>query len=365
MLSEEIKINGNCYDIVAWTAVNLKEKSLCALLDSGANPNSVIVSDAKGECSTPILYEMVKMKKSNMVKILLKYGANPNGLEITSKNQRETQKPILYCAAVQIKDYEIVKLLIDNGADVNAVRTETNKGKESKYSVLSETVWYTMDYKIAALLVENNCDCNYVNHVFNQDGSEDFLPALFYTIRERANLRIVNLLFQHGCNGNEYRIKKEINGQKKKWFLLKETVWKAKNFELMKLFLDNGANPNILDEDANYSSNSLYEAIVLNRIDMVKALLEFGGNPNEYFIAYKNNKIEQKVPMLFLAVMHSDNIELVELLIQYGAKWDVEVVVNGIVNRLKKYPLDVHFKKDNIYYSQLKCMGWKGAGWFG
>jgi ankyrin repeat protein len=115
---------------------------------------------------------------------------------------------------------------------------------------------------------------------------------------------------------------------------------KTKNMEIIKLLLDNGADPNL---SLGYGSSLLVNAVKENNTELVKLLLEKRANPtvdeNEPLkIAVKNNQTEiasllllhgakiSKIyssPLIFYPIDDA-NIELVELLLQYGANTEVK-----------------------------------------
>lgn len=108
---------------------------------------------------------------------------------------------------------------------------------------------------------------------------------------------------------------------------------------LIKLLLDNGANPNIVSKMIGYPETPLLSAIRSNNISLVKLLLSYGANPimkNEY--GYE--------PIFEACILNDTNIS--ELLIK-----DYNVNINVNTLNTKRSPLhyaSLHNSVDNVKY---------------
>ena len=102
--------------------------------------------------------------------------------------------------------------------------------------------------------------------------------------------------------------------------------------KLVKILLDYGANPNLLNKQGFYSP--LSEACVTNRVSTVKLLIEYGADVN-----YQYNKSETA---LTVAAKECKNFELVKLLLNHGA--DVKLIDrfgHNTLTGLRRYCSDI------------------------
>ena len=261
-----------------------------------------------------------------MVKLLLRYGADPN----VKCNFGMT--PLHYFATSQTHDFEIGKLLIENGASINsmdkrnysplylailednlnAVRDLLENGAKvqdceeiNKSLLLIRAINNTED-EIAELLVENGADleikthfgctplavamlkkrykvvesliCNGANtNTRFYDSAGDFgTPLIHYAIKLK-DVKFLKLLAQNSAhleeihNGNTPLMHACMNC----WGSLDY----EKDFVILKLLLENGANPNIKRKGI-HQFTPLHVAAKFCDEKFVNVLLKYGANQN-------------------------------------------------------------------------------------
>lgn len=207
------------------------------LLSKGANIDAI-------EGGITALTRAVLMGDNELFEFLLKNGANPN---IGTDNT-----PLI--VAAQMGYINIAKLLIKYGADPNFQR-------EMGYTALIGAAEST-DCDMIALLLENGADPNI------QD--EDGITALYeisYENDDIDRIKCIELLLKYGADPN---IQCFMN--KRTPFML---AVKNNDFDIVKILLENGADPNIQD---GTGKTPLIYAILKNNRDMVKLLLPISNN---------------------------------------------------------------------------------------
>ena len=141
--------------------------------------------------------------------------------------------------------------------------------------------------------------------------------------REQA-LAAAQLLLKHGAEYTIYlaavfgdaefvrstlkRDRSQANHTDTQWWRPITAAARRRDFEMVKLLLEHGADPN-LPEDGAPVGEALWTAVYLDQPEMVKLLLEYGANPNTSPESSGS------------AVMHARrNPEVLALLLRYGAK---------------------------------------------
>jgi len=310
-----------------------KTNEVKLLLEKGADPN------AKNA-----LHEAVINGSAEIVNLLLKHGAHINRLDLNGQNS-----PLAYACgcAGKIPNFEMVKLLLEKGADPNFVK-HYYKSTPLHFAAQSGSA------EIVKLLIENKAKVDQRALEFACGfGTQDYY---------KPNSEVVKLLLQNGVvdinKKNEYGRTPLIiaciakNGQI--------------DAEFVKFLLRMGADPNIADSGAGYSSlqhnirargspeifnllviegaqiktlNSRYKRCAmalacgyssnLPNPTVAKLLLKNGVNPNYSYYG---------TPFLNYAAYHG-SVELIKLLLEKGAK----------VN-----------KTDGNFESPLEAACWKG-----
>ena len=168
------------------------------------------------------------------------------------------------------------------------------------------------------LLVKCDIDISKVYRVYeNQYGKTNVSP-LSYVIWNSNNKEIVELLLKAGADFNEV-VKEYNNGNKTEESLLSRAV-NRKKIDMVKALLEYGANPNEayrkVENEYNYSplSDAIWN---VKDEEMVRLLLLHGADPNGIVIDYDNG-IKREQYVLSQAV-ELNNINMVEILLKHGA----------------------------------------------
>src|SRR6266850_1177135 len=156
--------------------------------------------------------------------------------------------------AVRKGDHKAVRALLENGADVNA--------KESRGGQTA-LMWAVANKypEIVKLLVEHGANVR-------ARSKGDFTPLLFAA--QQGDVESGRLLLEAGADVNENRKKDRMTA------LMVAAA--GGNNEFSVLLLDKGANPHLIDE-IGYTALH-YAASDEKRVELVKALLAHGANPN-------------------------------------------------------------------------------------
>ncbi|MET7253977.1 ankyrin repeat domain-containing protein [Dyadobacter fermentans] len=93
----------------------------------------------------------------------------------------------------------------------------------------------------------------------------------------------------------------------------------AGRMEIVKLLLENGADPNLPEEGIAPMGHALHSAVVYNHIDIVKLLLEHGAHPNV--------PVESSADSLTAALERGDKA-MINLLCSYGAARSLDLLAH-------------------------------------
>ncbi len=200
------------------------------------------------------------------------------GVDIHSRS-RGGWTPLMYASLSG--NLEIARFLLEQGVDVNAY------DEEGWTALMLATGQGYLD--LVYLLMEQGANVNAQN--------QESLTALMIAA-EQNNLDIARFLVQQGAELNGYE---QISH-------LTPLMWAVEegHFELAEFLLQSGANVNVQNP---YGSTALTVAIIKDRTEIVKMLLDFGAD-------FSNSK-DDWTP-LRLAVLEG-NRKILELLIRHGA----------------------------------------------
>jgi uncharacterized protein len=131
--------------LLIWAVLTNRYKSAEALLESGANPD---IRDTYSGTSA-LMEAADKEDTSEYVKLLLKYGADPN-IDADATEHNRIATPLI---AAAMNRYESVKLLVDAGADINYLTRHNDSALQAAF--VSGRV-ATVEY----LLIEKGAEYN-------------------------------------------------------------------------------------------------------------------------------------------------------------------------------------------------------------
>ena len=155
------------------------------------------------------------------------------------------------------------------------------------------------------------------NKSYRIEDNERYSP-LSDAITKSENAEIVKLLLEHGADPNLIEDVTNSNGTKGKKSMLTYAIHDAKNTDIVKLLLEYDVDPNksylIFSDGECYSSLSI---AVTESAAMVKLLLEYGADPNKsYRISSSGGHFS---PLIDAILKSPKNTKMVSLLLEHGA----------------------------------------------
>lgn len=292
--------------ILMWAIQNNFINITKLLLDSGAKVD-LKETGYWSNGYTALMYAS-NLGNLEIVKLLLKYGANINE---GSSNQKGNQNESALMIAVSAKQNKIINFLIEHGANINLKpnwgHTALMRAAENLDTVLFKTLCqagadvineeglvYAAQYgKIDVVKLLLDAGTN-VNVKFRDNGS----TAILYAARSYKD--ILKLLLDKGANVNH----RSLNGRTA---LMEATDCGHEQEGIVKMLIDAKADLNLQDNKGNFA--------LINTVGyqskICRLLLAAGANPN-----LKNNDGETA---LMKASFHGQ-LEIVKMLIYAGAK---------------------------------------------
>lgn len=174
-----------------------------ALIEAGANPNQPRVIKSKSEYTNYAspLQDAMSNSDEDIVKMLVKFGADVNRIEHMSDDGTEGEISMIGCALNFAKNINYVKLLLDAGANIELSRKNIKEnGKSNIYSSLSDAIWNLKDEKMVKTLIEYGANVNRLEHIYYDDGTEAYKSMLAYAITSTQNINIVKMLLDAGAS---------------------------------------------------------------------------------------------------------------------------------------------------------------------
>lgn len=280
------------------------------LIENGADPNAI---DKKYPYKTP-LHEAAEHGHIRMVELLLENGADPN-----IKSSSETP---LHLAARNAgnEGYEIGRLLIEHGADVNAQGISYLPLQDAAISGAAD---------LAKLLIENGADPNakrinnhtplyYSVYVGFCLGNSDI--ARVEECNCKNKLETTRVLIE---NGADVRLMRDVETP-----LHITDCWQIAEFLISK-----GFDVNAMDMWGDTPLHSVVDSYEddANKLLLAKVLLQNGADVNAV-----NNEG-------FTPIYYASTREMIDLLVSYGAKLDIEseIKVISLFEAVEKSKVDL------------------------
>ena len=217
--------------------------------------------------------------------------------------------------AVELGYLDIVKLLVQNGAHLIA----TNLTESPLQIAIGRRF-----YAIAKYLLENGAEVS-------PDDNSGFYSPLVRAIKD-CQVDVVKLLLSHG----PFLVNVLYNLDCENETPLEMAI-KNQNFEIIQMLLENGANPNFYDNSED-TVPAMDQALEIGNSVIIKMLLKYGADGNTFLsqaIISKNNLAMVELllknnvnvnicdyygmPHLHFAITRTINIEIIYLLIRFGA----------------------------------------------
>ena len=230
-------------EAVHYSAKNNWPNILSKLLEKRVDVNAL----TEGE--TP-LYLACKRGKTEIVKLLLSHGADPN---IATVGPHPHTYPIQ--AACRCLHYDVVKLLLEYNADVNV------RGRSDHTVLHCELIQLFIPYfdkrrDLVQLLLDAGADVN----AASEEGETPF-----YIACSKGFESVVEKMLECGAKVDGNSVQK----------LPLVAACENKHMSVVQLLLTNGANPN-LQEDNDCYSLPLHIAAISGDIDLLELLLKHG-----------------------------------------------------------------------------------------
>ncbi|CAF0967227.1 unnamed protein product [Rotaria sordida] len=290
------------------------------------------------------LYVAMKSQKFDVVKLLLKHGANPNTV-----TKFDLTPFLLACA---ICDLDIIEACIAAGANINFTLSGSNT---NNLNITGETALFIATLKdrvdVVKFLIEKGAQVNIQNHCG---------VSPLHLCAKSGNQELVQVLIQAGANVN-------ITPQGKisiETLLAVETpliaAAKKGHVEICEYLIQNGADVNAVTMTG---VTPLYTTTEEGHLDVVILLIRHGADINQSPKGHvaRDLHIENQTPLLiayinvtsergsspFLTICQHNNVELARLFIQYGARHDIEVKnvfnrkINGLIVAVESNSIDI------------------------
>ena len=205
---------------------------------------------------------------------------------------------------------------------------------------------------LTSLLEANAVDINALLDS-TDDGARVKLPML-YTLLAHMNQNgirrdVLDLLVAHGLNVNA-----EVIVDRGRYVttlpILTYAVEVWNNVAIAQYLLEKGANPcaskSIYDADTQHASNSpmLYFAISHPRGDeMLRLLLQYGADPNQYADVYDARGFYQYLPMIYYAMVEQQSMSKCTQLFLHGASPQITLVLHSGLTGKMDFKQYIHF----------------------
>ena len=353
---------------VLCSAIRSKQLEIVKLLlEHNANVNSIDISKSKYGKQTynALSLAIWNTKDVKMVHLLLERGADINYINKGYDASGAYFEKSVLCTAVREKQLEIVKLLLKNNVDINSIDVRRDEAGEQKHNVLALAIWSAKDIEMVRVLLKNGVEVNYINKGYYASGDYFEETALQEAVRFNQ-LEILKVLLENGANPNDVYIK-----NKNVYSILGYCIWNNKDFEMIRLLIEYGADVNYVDKwyskNKYYERNMLCHAIIGRQTDTVNFLLKYGADISQvqtFTSLKKYGEVECKGPALFYAIMGVDlngtDIEMVEALLQNKSILDKFIIFDGKEYIMKKFPIN-KFKIHERILGRLQNAGWKGS----
>ncbi len=205
--------------------------------------------------------------------------------------------------------------------------------------------------------LRHGCDPNQ-DIVTQTDNEHNKTPILTYLIQKGVTLEVLGVAIECGADPNAIRILTKPNHQEQYYSVLSDCIRVSANLQTIKLLLSSGADAGFINREYNDDGSCterslLHEAVLQNRIEVAKVLLDYGADPNHMRLHRIGGNDSFYSPLYDCVQQHQDP-DMAALLLEYGA--DVEL--GGMIYNLdgsyeEKSPLNEAVLRDHFGMVEL------------
>lgn len=227
--------------------------------------------------------------------------------------------------AIYDSNLETIEYLLKIGANPDSFREMDNDEYSVKYSVLGDSIWNVKNTEIVKLLINYNANVQQKDIYYYKSGKVGEETMLSYVFRYNYSTELLRLLLENGADPNEIRVTTD-NVERP---IIFDAVYTVKNYEAIQLFCDYGADLSV--------KISEYVDGCQRFLTPLAAAIHCSCDLDLY-----NFK------------------ELVNTLLKNGANWDDRITIKKISSTVRKYPFDKTNISNADYLKYLKSVGWRG-----
>lgn len=279
---------------------HVKPEVIEALLDAGFDPNAerIFYTNIGFTNRFSLLSDSIwRAKNVHYADILLRYGANVHFVNKTNHPDNVYAEKTMLHEAVLDNNIDMVRLLLKYGADANSCRLRRTRYGDEYYSALGDCVWNLKNTDMAELLIEHGADVHYQNIVYSENSTYGEKSLLSEAVLDN-NIGMVRLLLKHGANPNAVRLYR-CDQYDEYLSVLGDSIWYVKNYDIMRLLLEHGSDASRCEEkhfkDGRVEKTCmLYYAVECAQSEEMVLLLHDYGASIEDPIPYKGKSIPFK-----------------------------------------------------------------------
>ena len=279
---------------------HVKPEVIEALLDAGFDPNAerFFYATAGFTNRFSLLGDSIwRAKNVHYADILLRYGANVHFVNKTNHPDNIYSEKTMLHEAVLDNNIDMVRLLLKYGADANSCRLRRTRYGDEYYSALGDCVWNVKNTDMAELLIEHGADVHYQNIVYSENSTYGEKSLLSEAVLDN-NIGMVRLLLKHGANPNAVRLYR-CDQYDEYLSVLGDSIWYVKNYDIMRLLLEHGSDASRCEEKHFKNGRvertcMLYYAVECAQSEEMVLLLHDYGASIEDPVPYKGKSIPFK-----------------------------------------------------------------------
>ena len=254
---------------------------------------------ARGRAAAPhgeAIAAAIRERSLGKVKSML--DASPDLLHAPDER---TNQPIHW--AVMTRQLDLIDELVARGADINASRADGARPIQLANGDYMYRGWRDVPKDVATTPRQ------VIDHLRARGAYCDICTAAYIGDSERVH-ELLDLDASLANRPSEYITYYACSGTPLK------NAAAAGHLEIVKLLLDNGADPNLSEEGIAPHGHALYSAVYNGHYEIAELLLARG--------AYPNPEVESSADAISIAIMNSDT-RMIDLLTSHGAVWSIPV----------------------------------------